>query len=172
MRHDIIFGIDPDTEQSGVARLDVAQRKSWAETLPFPVLIEYIREVCSINRDKRIAVVVEASWHKTHNWHLSRFDKPGVAAKKGYDEGRNHEAGRKIVESLQYYGIPVIEQPPLRKIWNGPDRKITHAEITSITGWDKKRSNQEERDAMLLAWNKSELPIIVRHENSRKEERR
>ena len=161
MRHDIIIAIDPDVDQSGVARLDVTQRKSWADTLPFPMLVEYVRTVHRQNAGK-VTVVVEASWHKTHNWHLSRYDRPGVAAKKGYDEGRSHEAGRKLVEVLQYYGIEVEEQPPLRKIWQGPDRKITHTEITAITKWDKKRSNQEERDAMLLAWNRSGLPIIIR----------
>lgn len=165
MRHDIIIAIDPDVDQSGVARLDVTQRKSWADTLPFPMLVEYVRTVHRQNAGK-VTVVVEASWHKTHNWHLSRYDKIGTAARKGYDEGRNHEAGRKLVEMLQYYGIEVEEQPPLRKIWQGPDRKITHTEITAITKWDKKRSNQEERDAMLLAWNRSGLPIIIRkHEN-------
>lgn len=161
MRHDIIIAIDPDVEQSGVARLDVTQRKSWAETLPFPMLIEYIRQVYRTNLGKSIAVVVEASWHKTHNWHLNRRDTLGIAAKKGYDEGRNHEAGRKIIEMLNYYGIEVIEKEPLRKIWKGPDGKITHTEITAITGWDKKRSNQEERDAMLLAWDRSGLPIRI-----------
>lgn len=162
MRYDIILAIDPDVEQSGVARLDVTQRKSWAETLPFPMLIEYIRQVYRINLGKSIAVVVEASWHKTHNWHLNRRDTLGIAAKKGYDEGRNHEAGRKIIEMLNYYGIEVIEKEPLRKIWKGPDGKITHTEITAITGWDKKRSNQEERDAMLLAWDRSGLPIVIK----------
>lgn len=162
MRYDIILAIDPDVEQSGVARLDVTQRKSWADTLPFPMLIEYIRQVYRTNLGKSIAVVVEASWHKTHNWHLNRSDTLGIAAKKGYDEGRNHEAGRKIIEMLNYYGIEVIEKEPLRKIWKGPDGKITHTEITAITGWDKKRSNQEERDAMLLAWDRSGLPIIIR----------
>lgn len=162
MRYDIILAIDPDVEQSGVARLDVTQRKSWADTLPFPMLIEYIRQVYRTNLGKSIAVVVEASWHKTHNWHLNRRDTLGIAAKKGYDEGRNHEAGRKIIEMLNYYGIEVIEKEPLRKIWKGPDGKITHTEITAITGWDKKRSNQEERDAMLLAWDRSGLPIIIK----------
>lgn len=161
MRYDIILAIDPDVEQSGVARLDVTQRKSWAETLPFPMLIEYIRQVYRTNLGKSIAVVVEASWHKTHNWHLNRRDTLGIAAKKGYDEGRNHEAGRKIIEMLNYYGIEVIEKEPLRKIWKGPDGKITHTEITAITGWEKKRSNQEERDAMLLAWDRSGLPIRI-----------
>jgi hypothetical protein len=161
MRYDIILAIDPDVEQSGVARLDVTQRKSWADTLPFPMLIEYIRQVYRTNLGKSIAVVVEASWHKTHNWHLNRRDTLGIAAKKGYDEGRNHEAGRKIIEMLNYYGIEVIEKEPLRKIWKGPDGKITHTEITAITGWEKKRSNQEERDAMLLAWDRSGLPIRI-----------
>ena len=161
MRYDIILAIDPDVEQSGVARLDVTQRKSWADTLPFPMLIEYIRQVYRTNLGKSIAVVVEASWHKTHNWHLNRRDTLGIAARKGYDEGRNHEAGRKIIEMLNYYGIEVIEKEPLRKIWKGPDGKITHTEITAITGWEKKRSNQEERDAMLLAWDRSGLPIRI-----------
>ena len=162
MRYDIIIAIDPDTEKSGVARLDVTERKSWADTLPFPMLIEYVRQVYRINKGQRVAVVVEASWHKTHNWHLSRRNNLEIAVKKGYDVGRNHETGKKIIEMLTYYGIPVEEQKPLRKIWQGTDRKITHTEITAITGWDKKRSNQEERDAMLLAWDYSNLPIIIK----------
>lgn len=162
MRYDTIIAIDPDAEKSGVAKLDVAERKSWADTLPFPLLIEYVRQVHRVSKDKRIAVVVEASWHKIHNWHLTRRDSLGIAAKKGYDEGRNHEAGKKIIEMLNYYGIEVVEKEPLRKIWQGKDRKITHTEITAITGWDKKRSNQEERDAMLLAWDYSNLPIIIK----------
>ena len=162
MRYDIILAIDPDTEKSGVARLDVTERKSWAYTVPFPLLIEYVRQVHRVNKDKRIAVVVEASWHKIHNWHLTRRDSLGIAAKKVYDEGRNHKAGKKIIEMLNYYGIKVVEKEPLRKIWQGKDRKITHTEITAITGWGKKRSNQEERDAMLLAWDYSNLPIIIK----------
>lgn len=162
MRYDTIIAIDPDTEQSGVARLDVAERKSCADTLPFPLLVEYVRQAIRMNKGRRIAVVVEASWHRTHNWHLSRRDSLGIAAKKGYDEGRNHEAGKKIIEMLNHYGIEVIEKEPLRKIWQGTDRKITHTEITAITGWNKKRSNQEERDAMLLAWDYSNLPIIIK----------
>ena len=162
MRYDTIIAIDPDTEKSGVARLDVTERKSWADTLPFPMLIEYVRQAYRLSKDKRVAVVIEASWHKTHNWHLSRRDSAGIAARKGYDEGRNHEAGRKIVEMLNHYGIEVIEKEPLRKIWQGTDRKITHTEITAITGWNRKRSNQEERDAMLLAWDYSNLPIIIK----------
>ena len=162
MSYEIIIAIDPDVELSGVARLDVASKKSWADTLPFPLLIDYIRNVYNENVMKRVAVIVEASWHSTHNWHLRRWEKPQIAAKKGYDEGRNHETGKKIIEMLTYYGIPVEEQKPLRKIWKGKDGKITHEEMTAICRWDKKRNNQEERDAMLLAWDYSNFPIIIK----------
>ena len=162
MRYDTIIAIDPDAEKSGVAKLDVAERKSWADTLPFPLLVEYVRQAIRMNKGRSIAVVVEASWHDTHNWHLLRRDSLGIAVKKGYDVGRNHETGKKIIEMLNHYGIEVVEKEPLRKIWQGTDRKITHTEITAITGWDKKRSNQEERDAMLLAWDYSNLPIIIK----------
>ena len=164
MKHDIIIGIDPDVDLSGVARLDVAEKRVWADTLPFPLLLEYIltvREVARVKK-KSILVVVEASWLISHNWHLTRYDTPRTAAKKGEDVGRCKELGKKLVEMLTHYGIEVKEQLPLKKIWNGPDGKITHDELTQVCGWDKKRSNQEERDAMLLAWYHSGLPIRVR----------
>ena len=69
---------------------------------------------------------------------------------------------KKLVEMLENYGIEVQLQRPLMKCWAGTDRKITHAEMTDVCGWDKKRSNQEERDAMLLAWYASGLPIKVK----------
>jgi hypothetical protein len=79
-----------------------------------------------------------------------------------------HETGKKLVEMLENYGIEVSLQRPLVKCWAGADRKITHAEITDVCGWDKKRSNQEERDAMLIAWYASGLPIKVRTNNKTK----
>jgi hypothetical protein len=84
-----------------------------------------------------------------------------VAAKKGQEVGRMHETGRKIMEMLQHYDIDVREQHPLKKAWRGKDGKITHEEITQICRWEKKRSNQEERDAMLIAWYASGLPIRI-----------
>ena len=160
----IILGIDPDVEQSGIARLDVAQRKCFAAHMPFALLIEYCLTMKEVAKQKheRLIVVVEASWLSTHNWHITRYDNPAVAAKKGEGVGRMHETGRKIVELLEHHGIEVIEQHPLKKVWQGADGKISHAEMTAVCGWDKKRSNQEERDAMLLAWYHSGLPIRVR----------
>ena len=159
----IIIGIDPDTDQSGIGRLDVLERKCTATHLPFPLLIDYIRDVKSLAdlMDRELVVYVEASWLISHNWHICFKDTKAVAAKKGQEVGRMHETGRKIVEMLEHYGIDVREQHPLKKCWNGKDGKITHDELTALCGWDRKRSNQEERDAMLIAWYASGLPIRV-----------
>lgn len=163
MINDIIIGIDPDIEQSGVARLDIEPRKVWADHLPLPLLLDYILTVKEVARmrGKSLRVVVEASWDTAHNWHGGWKDSKAIAARKGYDVGRNHQTGRLIIELLRHYGIDVDEARPLKKIWQGRDGKITHAEMTQVCGWDKKRSNQEERDAMLLAWNASGLPIRI-----------
>lgn len=86
------------------------------------------------------------------------------AAKKGEHVGRNQETGRKIVETLLHYGIKVIEQSPLRKCWQGKYGKITHEELKRLCQmsgieFNRPRSNQEERDAALLAITCSGLPI-------------
>jgi hypothetical protein len=43
-------------------------------------------------------------------------------------------------------------------IWNGKDGKITHEELAAFTGL-KGRTNQEERDAALIAWNYAGFPL-------------
>ena len=109
-----------------------------------------------------MVVVVEAAYLASHhNWHLNRneFISKAKAASIGYDSGRNHETGRAIIEFCRYMDIDVIPQLPLKKCWKGPSKKITHEEIIKITQWDKKRSNQEMRDALLIAWNYAQLPM-------------
>ena len=162
-RDKIIIGIDPDVGQSGIGRLDYAERKCTATHLPFPLLVDYIKDVARVARLKQIDLIVyvEASWLISHNWHIGFRDNKAVAAKKGQEVGRMHETGRKIIEMLEHYGIDVREQHPLKKFGQGKDGKITHEEMTSICRWDKKRSNQEERDAMLIAWYASGLPIRI-----------
>lgn len=166
MIHDdkIIIGIDPDVQLSGVGRLDVAERRCTATHLPFALLIDYVRDVAKVAKMQRkhLVVYVEASWLISHNWHIGFRDTKAVAAKKGQEVGRMHETGRKIMEMLEHYGIDVKEQHPLKKCWKGKDGKITHEELSEICRWDKKRSNQEERDAMLIAWYASGLPIKVK----------
>ena len=155
----IYIGIDPDVDASGVARLDGDGIE--CSTLPFPELIEYILA----NRDAHF--VIEASWATGHVWHGGRSKGKAHSAKLGYDVGRNHEIGRKIAEFLDYNNISYTLQPPLVKCWKGKDRKITHEELVALfegsgivcnTG----RSNQEERDAALLALDASGMPMRMK----------
>lgn len=158
--HDIIIGIDPDVEASGVATLIRRTKKIDATTMKLPALVDYLRRVRYPTLT--VAVVVEASWTTAHNFHSLPSDSKAVAAKKGYHVGRNHQIGIDIADIARHFSLDVRLQPPLRKIWKGKDRKITHEEICAITGYTAKRSNQEERDAMLLAWTSANLPIRIK----------
>jgi hypothetical protein len=157
---DIIIGIDPDVNKSGVG---VVSSKGEVEvfSFTFPELIEHLK--LSAQLKDCTVVVVEASWKISTNWHTGRGDSIRTAARKGKDAGRCHEVGRKIVECAQYYGLEVVERLPLKKIWKGKDGKITDAEIKAFMPIQG-RTNQEERDAALLAWDYAGLPIrITRH---------
>lgn len=158
-KYDYIIGIDPDCIQSGTATLLPKIRKYNSVTsLKFPVLIDYLRQTKSFCDDAglEMIVVVEAGWMvKKSNFHEAQGRRAEKIAK---DVGANHETGRKILEMCEHYGINTTTQMPLIKCWKGSDRKITAEELKEITGWDK-RTNQDERDAALLAWYFSELPI-------------
>lgn len=166
-KYDNVIGIDGDVDKSGVAFLHVPTRKLEASTLTFPELLDYLQFVkkTSIEKNETVVVVVEASWLISHHWQTKRGDNQRVTARKGNSAGRNHEVGRKIVEMCEHYGLEVIEQRPLRKCWKGRDGKITADELNYILinggSLPIKRSNQEMRDAVLLAWNYAGLPIRV-----------
>jgi hypothetical protein len=157
---DIIIGIDPDVNKSGVARLE--GNRVELSSLSFPMLIDFLMRLkgAELNGGPRAVIVVEASWKISHNWHAHRGDSKGTVARKGNDAGRCHEVGRKIVECARYYGLEVVEKLPLKKIWKGKDGKITHEEIKAFMPIGR-RSNQEERDAALLAWDYAGLPIRI-----------
>ena len=110
-QYDIIIGIDPDCDRSGVAVLDMRAREMQMHSMTFPELVQYLTCVAADGVEgMRILVVVEASWRTETNWHGRRGDGYRVAAKKGYSVGRNHETGRKISEMAQAYGLEVDER--------------------------------------------------------------
>jgi hypothetical protein len=162
-RHHIVIGIDPDKEKSGIGILDIGTRKLELQSMSFPVLLDYLQDMKkSMTADNRnFIVIVEAGWMNKSNWHLMLHDSKSQAARKGYDVGRNHETGHKIVEVCKFLGIRVVEHIPLVKRWQGKDGKITHEELAYFTGITK-RTNQDERDAILLAWHYAALPIRIK----------
>lgn len=150
---DVIIGIDPDVEKNGVAYLECESKILEISALSFPDLLDYLRYVqrCAETTQKHLVVVVEAGYMNKGNWHLNPKDTKAAAAAKGNHAGRNHETARKIVEMCKHWQMEVKEVKPLEKCWKGKDRKITHEELARFTGV-MGRTNQEGRDAALLAW--------------------
>lgn len=108
--------------------------------------------------DERMIVLIEGGWLvEKSNFHIKSSIKSDRVAK---NVGSNHETGKKIVEMCQYLGIDHQVVRPLRKIWRGPGRKITHRELACFTGIAH-RTTQDQRDAALIAWEYAGLPIRV-----------
>jgi hypothetical protein len=158
-----IIAIDPDVAKSGVAFLDPTDRKLEITALTFPQLIDYLlfAKKKSEEHNDPFMVIVEAGWLNHSNWHTNKHDNVRTASMKGAAVGRNHEIGRKIIEICEYHKIDVLPVRPLRKIWKGTNGKITQDELEQITGITGK-TNQDGRDAALLAWVFAELPIKIK----------
>lgn len=148
----VIIGIDPDNQESGVGAV-FDDRKFLAYKMEFPAMIDYLRamnESC-----KKIKVVIEGGWLNKSNWHvLGRYMSAVKAAAIGRSTGMNHQTGILIVECCKHYNIPYEIIKPLKKCWKGKDGKITQDELAYFMSSDGKmpRINQDQRDALLLAW--------------------
>lgn len=158
----IIVAIDPDVERNGVATVFPEIRELHVQTLPFAQLLDYL-----LAQSKRYEaegkawkVVIEAGWLSKANWHLKKEDTKLSAAAKGKSAGRNEQVSRLLGEMCEHWKIPFEFVKPLQKIWKGHDRKITAAELEQVTG-KKIRTNQEGRDAALLAWTHADLPVSL-----------
>ena len=155
-----IVGIDPDTEKNGYAIIDMETKKVSVTTVTLPHLMEVIdnAQAKADDEGKRLTVYVEAGWLCQSNWHIGWRDSKERAAAKGRSVGRNHQRGMDICEMLTYRGINVVQVAPLRKIWGGKDYKITHDELVDVVG-PVDHTNQEGRDAALIAWVNAGLPV-------------
>lgn len=162
-KHANIIAVDPDVDKNGVAYLKPSTRQLEVSNLTFPELLDYLQSAKKVRDETKetLIIVVEAGWLVKSNWHLKNKDNKKIASAKGNSAGRNHEVGRKIVEMCKHYELDVIERYPLKKRWKGSDGKITHEELKYFTGL-MGRTNQEGRDAALLAWDWAGLPIKIK----------
>lgn len=164
----IIIAIDPDVDGSGVAILVPSTRRLDVWNLTLPQLVDFLKNEKEFNDHENLSwvVVIEASYLISANWHLDWDDTKNKAAAKGRQVGRNHEIGRQIVEFCKHLGVPYEEKLPLTKCWAGKDGKITHAELNMLRegmGFSTLgKTNQEQRDAALLALDRSGLPLIMK----------
>ena len=143
------IGIDPDVKKSGVAIISHNKVLS-VLSLNFFELYEYL-EISSQDIE---LIKIEASWLISTNF-TAHSGTLAQRLKIANHIGANHEVGRKIMQMCDYLQIKYKLIKPLKKIWKGPNKKITHAELLNIwqvkkLGFVKKQTNQEERDAILL----------------------
>lgn len=162
-------GIDPDTDKSGLVLVDKQERRiMFAGALSFPDLIGHLRMTAQEHDTEmnRVLVVIEDSDTST-NWHVNKLlgngqplkNKLHTAAAIGRSAGMCHATLRHIQEFTEALGLKTRMQKPLRKGWRGEDGKITQGEAEQFMTGLPKRTNQEVRDAALLAWVVSGLPI-------------
>lgn len=151
MRVTRIVAIDPDVTKSGIAEIDTGSRVITVNAMTFPELIDHIYGL----PDKESArIAVEAGWLNVKSNFYGYYGSRGERIAK--DVGRNHETGRKIVEMCEHIGLSVSLVKPLEKRWKGQKGKITHDELESVLKGlrmtlEKKRTNQDERDSILIA---------------------
>ena len=165
MKYKTVVGIDPDVDKSGVATLDTKTRQMIATDLPFPFLVDFLRDLGDDNEDESIVVVVEASWLISYNWHTKNGDNRRVSAAKGNSTGRNHETGRKIVEMCKHYDLDVIVPDPAA-------RQLVHDVIFNelCVGVEKASSRAQYREIMAalvqqgaegIIFGCTEIPMLV-----------
>ena len=168
----LIIGIDPDTSKSGYCEIMITDDNILLQygAYSFPEIVMEIfkrikdyQDIGSLLYD--IEIYVEAGWLvKPSNYHTPNYAKRGVSDTIANGVGRNAETGRKIIEMAKYYGLNVFEAYPLKKIWGADHRqKISAKELKILTGGlVSTQTNQETRDAILLAWDKSGLPMKMK----------
>ncbi len=159
-RNGFLVGIDPDVSKSGFALLDCEAREfTQVEALTFPDVVDRFAGLAAMKADgKAVTVVMEDSDLAT-NWHYNSRDSKAVCAAKGRSVGLCHATARHLKECAENFGLEVVMMKPLRKFWKGRDGKITHDEALYFMRGLPKQTNQESRDAALLAWAYADYPI-------------
>jgi hypothetical protein len=134
-----IIGIDPDFEASGVA-LFRGGELDYSGTMPFFALIEFL------NNHRDALVLIEAGWlNRKKNWHVAGWNAE-KRERVAYNVGMNHTIGRLI----EKFCIENAIQYQLIKPTSSKLRKEYFEQVTGI----EKRTNQDERDAVMIVLRK------------------
>ncbi len=157
MIYNQIIGIDPDIKKSGICFLNKQTRMIELSSLTFFELFDYM--IWLKTQYFEFTVIIEGGWlNEKSNFHAAKNQRSSDRISKNV--GANHEVGKLIVQMCEHLKIKHEVKRPLLKMWSGINRKITHEEISYFTGIQAK-TNQETRDALLLAWDYAGLPIKI-----------
>lgn len=133
----VIIGIDPDVDKSGVS---IKSKDGF--TLHNWKFFELFDKLKAMNREEIILVMIEGGWLNKSNWHRKEKGTAALNAKIGSHTGANHETGKKIVEMMEYLGLPYKVVKPTQTKVNAKLFKM----LTKYEG----RTNQEQRDSYML----------------------
>lgn len=139
--YDVIIGIDPDVEKSGVACRQKYTNNT-IEVVSYSILplVRYLGYVKK--QPSKTLVIIEASWlKKKKNWHTGDDVPAGVGQSVAYKVGRNHQVGFTIVEFCEELGLDYFLYIPTQK-------KKTITFLKKQFGIVAK--NQEEVDAVMM----------------------
>ena len=174
---EVFYAIDPDSDKSGWAAVVVIDREMRSASFSFSDVVVFLlsiarKEVLAKKAEKvksplgklipKPFIIIEGGWLNESNWHVrGKSMTPARAAAIGRSVGMNHQTGILIAQMCESLNLPYEVVKPLPKHWKGKDGKITAEELAYFTGYTK-RTNQDERDAILLAWTYAGLPVRVK----------
>jgi len=139
IKENILIGIDPDTEKSGVAiKSDELKLYNFSFFELYDFLSNFKPET------ENIKVYIECGFLNGGNRHKVYGGSLALNSKIGERIGANHEVAKKICEMCEHLKIQFTQVRPTKTKTNSDYFK-------KITGYNK-RTNQEQRDACLLIW--------------------
>lgn len=142
MKEKLLIGIDPDTIKSGFAM--TINDKIFLQNSTFFELFEEFK-MWSRQSIKPV-IYIECGFLNQSNWHKKANGSSALNSKIGERTGANFEVAKKICEMCEYLGLEYRQVRPTKS-------KLNSETFNQITGW-KGRSNQEQRDALMLIWGK------------------
>ena len=147
------IAIDPDTHRSGVAIYDTNHKSLISLSLDLFPLLDFILNM----RGDNPLLIIEHSLLISHNFtaHNAKTNI-NVSTKIANYVGQNHCIANVFIKFCIHNNIQYKTVKPLKKCFGVKGKKITHKQLLAIKelsdlGFNKKTTNQEERDAILLA---------------------
>lgn len=161
IKYDTIIAIDPDVDGCGLAVLH--NKVIHSRRMSMPEVVEFVR---GFKTREDAIVVVEAGWLNKSNQHINGTERARYASKIGERIGRCHEVGKQLLEFCKFFGVACEEKYPLKKIWQTKTGKISHKELMQLCNGSGieyffETLDQEQRDAVLLAIDRSGIPMIM-----------
>jgi hypothetical protein len=142
----ILIGIDPDTDKSGFAMK--FGKSIFLKNLRFFELLQTLHSIKK-NPDYSkhpIIVYVECGFLNGGNRHFKNAASTAFNGKISERVGANHEVAKKICEMCEFLGLEYHQVKPTSSKKKADEFRA----LTKITS----KTNQEQRDAYLLIWEK------------------